>query len=86
MGQGDVLEFLEKQFKKNPQRFFTEREISESLEMDSCSFLLKKLRKRNEVEYFKGSDPNSKGRNLYLYKHKPEKDFLSNYLNTEIKV
>ena len=73
MGQREILKFLEEQYKINPKKEFTSTEVASSLNKSpgSCSLLLKKLRRYNEVEYRKS---NSRGRGFYYYKHTPEKD------------
>lgn len=78
MTQGEILEFLENQFKMNSKRYFTAKEMAEALEVDvnSCRANLKQLRKNREVEYRKGERPSSGGVEPWEYRHKNLKDFF----------
>ena len=64
MGQNDIYQFL----KKNKDKWFTSREISEGLSVgtSSISTCLKRLRRFRQVEFKKS--PKSAG--IYLYKVK----------------
>ncbi len=61
MGQQEVYDFL----CKNPDKWFTSRDISEELgvSIGSVTMSLKKLRKTNMIQY-----KNSGKRNTYWYK------------------
>jgi len=74
MGQEEILNFLRKQYNKDPEREFTSDEISDHLRktVGSCSVVLRTLRKHNEVEYRRGLNPSGGGMPPYYYKHKVE--------------
>lgn len=68
MGQQEVYEFL----KKNPDNWFTSREISENLEVSigSVTMNLKKLRKSKLISY---RNTGKKNMFQYMFKKEPEK-------------
>ena len=72
MGQQEIMEFLEEQYKIDSEKYFTQKEISKAVgnSPGSCSTCLKKLRKYNEVEYHIGTSIG--GKKPYYYRHKLE--------------
>ena len=68
MGQGDIFDLL----KANPDNDYTERQMEAKLEKPkhSLSEPLARLRKNEEVKFFKGPPPPSGGKPVYYYRHK----------------
>lgn len=73
MGQRSTLEFLEQQYRKDKNMYFTANDIDVALSITTSAVSLKKLRDHNEVEYQKMSQPARGGHKTLMYKHKPDK-------------
>ncbi len=72
MGQEDIVKILEIEYRKDPDKFLSRKEIAERLGKNpgkyGCSFLnkpLRRLRKNDEIEY-KKSNPHGG----YIYRFK----------------
>jgi hypothetical protein len=69
MGQADILDFLEGQYKINSKKYFTETEIHKALNYGSCATPLRALRKHGEVDY----RIRNSGSDWFEYRHKVER-------------
>jgi len=79
MGQSEILKFLKDQYKINPERTFTSKEIEQALGK-SASRPLMQLRKHNEVVYYKD------GSRHYQYSHKTDEDALSKLFSRKTRI
>jgi hypothetical protein len=71
MGQDRILNLLKRWYRKNPDAYYTSKEISKALHLGGCSTPLKALRKHEEVDYIDTSL--ERGIESYIYRYKPEK-------------
>jgi len=77
MGQGDIIQFLEREFRKDSTRTFTKKEIENGIEKTIREYSLRSLVNHGEIYREPEVTITSKGRHeRYRYRYLPNGPFL----------
>lgn len=85
MGQSDVLEFLEKEYYKDPDRKFTRKEIEDVTGKSVKGYSIRALSKNGEIHREIDEEASKLGHRKYIYRYIPHDKVLIKSLPLRFK-